>query len=126
MRSMSILPTISTNSIIRDSIMSSPSPTSGQFVTTEPFENPSGWVDCSTSTIAPPDLPPSSIALISPRVPRAEGLCLSLYASRALCHFLSDDPQPTAPTHALISFGFISVSYTHLRAHETVLDLVCR
>ena len=24
------------------------------------------------------------------------------------------------------SFGYISVSYTHLRAHETVLDLVCR
>ncbi len=23
-------------------------------------------------------------------------------------------------------FGFIAVSYTHLRAHETVLDLVCR
>ena len=22
--------------------------------------------------------------------------------------------------------GFIAVSYTHLRAHETVLDLVCR
>ena len=25
-----------------------------------------------------------------------------------------------------ISRGIISVSYTHLRAHETVLDLVCR
>ncbi len=24
------------------------------------------------------------------------------------------------------SWGIISVSYTHLRAHETVLDLVCR
>ena len=23
-------------------------------------------------------------------------------------------------------FGFYPVSYTHLRAHETVLDLVCR
>ena len=22
--------------------------------------------------------------------------------------------------------GFVAVSYTHLRAHETVLDLVCR
>src|SRR5665811_1073383 len=26
----------------------------------------------------------------------------------------------------LIIVGFVSVSYTHLRAHETVLDLVCR
>ena len=25
-----------------------------------------------------------------------------------------------------MSFAFIPVSYTHLRAHETVLDLVCR
>ena len=25
-----------------------------------------------------------------------------------------------------ISLGFEAVSYTHLRAHETVLDLVCR
>ena len=24
------------------------------------------------------------------------------------------------------SRGFLTVSYTHLRAHETVLDLVCR
>ena len=27
---------------------------------------------------------------------------------------------------ALAYFGFDTVSYTHLRAHETVLDLVCR
>ena len=26
----------------------------------------------------------------------------------------------------LIVFNLMSVSYTHLRAHETVLDLVCR
>src|SRR5665811_2028898 len=26
----------------------------------------------------------------------------------------------------VIGFGFTAVSYTHLRAHETVLDLVCR
>ena len=31
------------------------------------------------------------------------------------------------PAHAeLIKVDSISVSYTHLRAHETVLDLVCR
>ena len=28
--------------------------------------------------------------------------------------------------HSLKRVNFISVSYTHLRAHETVLDLVCR
>ena len=27
---------------------------------------------------------------------------------------------------AMGEFGAVSVSYTHLRAHETVLDLVCR
>ena len=26
----------------------------------------------------------------------------------------------------ILPFMFITVSYTHLRAHETVLDLVCR
>ena len=26
----------------------------------------------------------------------------------------------------IIGFGIAAVSYTHLRAHETVLDLVCR
>ena len=28
--------------------------------------------------------------------------------------------------YVLAAIGIISVSYTHLRAHETVLDLVCR
>ena len=28
--------------------------------------------------------------------------------------------------HAFLEFGVEAVSYTHLRAHETVLDLVCR
>ena len=27
---------------------------------------------------------------------------------------------------ATLAGGFMAVSYTHLRAHETVLDLVCR
>ena len=26
----------------------------------------------------------------------------------------------------IVTLGMIAVSYTHLRAHETVLDLVCR
>ena len=36
--------------------------------------------------------------------------------------------QPTAIQQLLggISQGYKPVSYTHLRAHETVLDLVCR
>ena len=37
--------------------------------------------------------------------------------------------QPAEWTEVLIRFSLIwmvSVSYTHLRAHETVLDLVCR
>ena len=29
-------------------------------------------------------------------------------------------------TGKMVIFGVIAVSYTHLRAHETVLDLVCR
>ena len=29
-------------------------------------------------------------------------------------------------THRIARLGLGSVSYTHLRAHETVLDLVCR
>ena len=28
--------------------------------------------------------------------------------------------------HWLATFAVLTVSYTHLRAHETVLDLVCR
>ena len=34
--------------------------------------------------------------------------------NRAFCHYFS------------FCHRFIAVSYTHLRAHETVLDLVCR
>mgnify|MGYP003381442440 CR=1 FL=1 len=33
------------------------------------------------------------------------------------CYALEDDE---------VEAGFIPVSYTHLRAHETVLDIVCR
>ena len=39
------------------------------------------------------------------------------------------DLHPTAPpyeTWPQWSPGLMAVSYTHLRAHETVLDLVCR
>ena len=31
-----------------------------------------------------------------------------------------------ADDHAVVRKGIRAVSYTHLRAHETVLDLVCR
>eukprot|EP00656_Telonema_subtile_P043313 TRINITY_DN4968_c0_g1_i12.p1 TRINITY_DN4968_c0_g1~~TRINITY_DN4968_c0_g1_i12.p1 ORF type:complete len:114 (+),score=11.98 TRINITY_DN4968_c0_g1_i12:62-403(+) len=63
-----------------------------------------------------------------------------LYRTRLAAHFyhLSLDSHPT---HRIVASGAIysgvphtdddrlnpcSVSYTHLRAHETVLDLVCR
>ena len=34
--------------------------------------------------------------------------------------------RPGAATAATVANGLDAVSYTHLRAHETVLDLVCR
>ena len=41
---------------------------------------------------------------------------------------IATDPVPTLQSTATITDGkdAIPVSYTHLRAHETVLDLVCR
>jgi hypothetical protein len=48
----------------------------------------------------------------SPRCRNDVGLCLSLYASSARLHFLSDHPQPTAPTHAWISCGFVFFDHT--------------
>ena len=40
----------------------------------------------------------------------------------AFLDFMADDPDAAVKGLA----GEIPVSYTHLRAHETVLDLVCR
>mgnify|MGYP002682345261 CR=1 FL=1 len=37
-----------------------------------------------------------------------------------------NDPTAHAEMQAITSACYTSVSYTHLRAHETVLDLVCR
>src|SRR5665811_797369 len=34
--------------------------------------------------------------------------------------------RPANSTRKPVTVGLVSVSYTHLRAHETVLDLVCR
>jgi hypothetical protein len=56
-----------------------------------------GLVDCSTSTVAPPDLLPPSRLSDSPPARNDVGLSLSLYASPALCHFLFDCSQPTSP-----------------------------
>ncbi len=39
-------------------------------------------------------------------------------------HFLAFDPDSKVACETLVTTG--PVSYTHLRAHETVLDLVCR
>ena len=42
---------------------------------------------------------------------------------------LSGGIEQSSGTHQVKKFffqGFTAVSYTHLRAHETVLDLVCR
>ena len=39
---------------------------------------------------------------------------------------LQDGDEFNMKVRKLISHGKLSVSYTHLRAHETVLDLVCR
>src|SRR5665811_1321522 len=51
--------------------------------------------------------------------------CLKGLAERRL--IVGADGSQTPPPHALSGKrARIAVSYTHLRAHETVLDLVCR
>src|SRR5476649_2081738 len=87
MCSRNISPTISMNAIIRDSTMSSPSPASNQVVRKGPFENPSGWAACSTSTSALPD-----------PLPLPQPFRSSAHASRPAClHPLSLPPCVTAP-----------------------------
>ena len=39
---------------------------------------------------------------------------------------VEEDPTPLPPFHPGPPELDVAVSYTHLRAHETVLDLVCR
>ena len=39
---------------------------------------------------------------------------------------LKEDIVRNDPVDRLLVVGLVAVSYTHLRAHETVLDLVCR
>ena len=58
-----------------------------------------------------------SKATLSP----AEAISI-VHHARIQHHFFSD----AAIGPAQIASGFVPVSYTHLRAHETVLDLVCR
>ena len=51
-----------------------------------------------------------------------------LVAELAIAHveFQSFIPQLSAEEHPARKVVEVPVSYTHLRAHETVLDLVCR
>ena len=46
------------------------------------------------------------------------------YSSQGAPSQSPDDQRSILKT--MVTHGIISVSYTHLRAHETVLDLVCR
>ena len=39
---------------------------------------------------------------------------------------MKNDENAHPFAHPYYWAGFLAVSYTHLRAHETVLDLVCR
>ena len=40
--------------------------------------------------------------------------------------FFSEATRVEALSAYLVAFFYVPVSYTHLRAHETVLDIVCR
>ena len=44
----------------------------------------------------------------------------------AIALALSHGTNDAQKTMGVITMGLVAVSYTHLRAHETVLDLVCR
>ena len=64
------------------------------------------------------------------------GIAAMLVALPAAIAFGVTIYSAVAPSHAALGalagivgatvIGLIAVSYTHLRAHETVLDLVCR
>src|SRR5665811_263659 len=65
-------------------------------------------------------------AVQEPQFPAGADAVLSVLSSSAVLLDSSDTVvKASAPAHAL---GLIqgAVSYTHLRAHETVLELVCR
>ena len=46
--------------------------------------------------------------------------------TEVFCELGNDVDSPLMHGNQLTSIWITSVSYTHLRAHETVLDLVCR
>src|SRR5664280_341206 len=61
-------------------------------------------------------------SVISRLVAKSNGLMIMLFTG-----FIPAIPAKPVPLARLISrVSILSVSYTHLRAHETVLDLVCR
>ena len=84
--------------------------------------------------LLPPAPPSDAMALVS----EIDGLCLSGGGDMNPSHYgealspLADgiddarDERELALMRAARGRGIPTVSYTHLRAHETVLDLVCR
>src|SRR5665811_1238884 len=76
------------------------------------------------------DSAPVDVVFCDIKMPGLDGMALA----RVLARF-ADRPQVVFVTaydeHAVDAFevratDYVTVSYTHLRAHETVLDLVCR
>ena len=53
-------------------------------------------------------------------------LLLQPLVENAVCHGVEPSPLGADVRISTQRRGSIAVSYTHLRAHETVLDLVCR
>ena len=43
-----------------------------------------------------------------------------------ITHTADNDTEDTSPTFKVLEEGAATVSYTHLRAHETKANLVCR
>src|SRR5665648_650800 len=53
---------------------------------------------------------------------RTENKVFFIVSGRTICYFIGDGKIPVVP---VVNSG-TAVSYTHLRAHETRHDLVCR
>ena len=65
------------------------------------------------------------MATFSPAVPGV--ILVTLIMQTPVLPTIGSETTPDLEANAFpITFGSVPVSYTHLRAHETVLDLVCR